>query len=120
MLDRLSLRIDTGYDNRESFLDRLAVLCIYAGIYLKDIASAWGQPSWIPMMFLALGCICGIAAMLLHRSDGVPVNIASVLVLFIAGICWIFSSAIAGRPNASSYYMSIPCAFVIVNTAPRF
>src|SRR5581483_4737876 len=114
------IRIPVELPNRESFLDRLAVVLIYAGIYLKDIALSWGLPTLVPPLVLAAAAVVGTFSVFLHRSDSIRVNTLSFVVLILAAFFWLLSSALSGAANASSYYFAIPCAVVIVNTAPRF
>lgn len=101
-----------------SNLALVALALIYIAIYIKDIASSWMNNS-TALYLLVAGLLCGfthITLEYLRRRTPEPV---SFWVLVSFAVAWVSTLAITGQPNFSSYYLAIPCAFVVVNTNPR-
>lgn len=99
-----------------SLIGALAVVLIYLAIYWKDWASSWGISSSMAGMVLAAGLALGFGAWVIGRSGSKRVP-TLVMGAFVAA--WILALAGQSRVNISSYYIAIPCAFVVIHTNPR-
>jgi hypothetical protein len=96
-----------------------AVFLIYAAVYLKDIASPF-IGNTISLACIGLAFLIGLIGIIFRSDRGSSLNKLSGIVLLLSMLIWFFSTLIGGTINLSSYYLAIPCAFVIVNTAPKF
>lgn len=100
---------------RTNALGRASLVLLYAAVYLKDLASGWVSSS-MAILVLAVGLVLGFAPLLMRRS---PPSRASIMVLTMLVVAWTLTLVGKGILNTSSYYLAIPCAFVVVNTNPR-
>ncbi|MGZ9710861.1 O-antigen ligase family protein [Glaciimonas sp. GNP009] len=105
-------------DNR-SKIGFFVVILIYFGVYIKDIASPVVGVA-IPTALIGLAIIVGFNVVLLRIASAAKINKISQNVVLASMTAWLLSTIDAGSLNLSSYYLAIPCAFVIINTKPRF
>lgn len=107
-------------DNRRTTSNSalLALALIYIAIYIKDIASAW-MNNTTALYVLVAGLLCGFTHIALEYLRGRKPEPVSLWVLGSLTVAWVSTLAVTGQPNLSSYYLAIPCAFVVVNTNPR-
>jgi len=89
----------------------------YVSIYLKDLASIWignsfgGRIAFFALVFGFLGFL------IIGKLPDKTVGRNSIFLLITWFLIWIFSALVTGGNfNFSSYYIVIPCAFLIVNT----
>lgn len=99
-----------------SWTGSLAVVLLYLAIYWKDWASSWGVSNSMAGMVLAAGLVLGLGARVISRSGSSRIP-TLVMGAFVAS--WILALAGQGRVNISSYYIAIPCAFVVIHANPR-
>lgn len=97
----------------------LAIGLLYAAIYLKDWASQW-LSGIVAMELLALGLFIGIMAILLPSKGSIArPSMAQLTVLIIFSLVWMLTLVGKGVANVSSYYIAIPCAFIICSLNPN-
>jgi hypothetical protein len=99
-----------------SLTGTLAVVLLYLAIYGKDWASSWGVSNSMAAVVLAAGLALGLGAWVTSRSGSSRIPTLA-MGAFLAS--WILALLGQGRVNMSSYYIAIPCAFVVIHTNPR-
>lgn len=95
----------------------LAIGLLYTAIYLKDWASQWFSGT-ASVILLAMGLLTGVVALLMRGPSARPITTSALLVMAAFSAAWLLTLA-TGVVNMSSYYIAIPCAFVIVSLNPR-
>lgn len=96
----------------------VSISLLYAAIYLKDWASQWLSGS-SAIIVLVLGLLIGVLALVLRLPSARPISKSGWLIMTAFSVIWMFTLVTRGVVNISSYYIAIPCAFVIVNLNPR-
>lgn len=91
-----------------------AIFLLYAAIYLKDWASQWSNGT-AAIVALAIGLMVGCWSLVMRGSKASPIDRSSMLIMAIFSAVWVLSFLAKGVVNMSSYYIAIPCAFLIVN-----
>ena len=96
----------------------VAILLLYAAIYLKDWASQWVSGT-AAIVVLAMGLMTGAWTLMMRGSKARPIANSCWLIMAIFSVTWLLTFVAKGVVNMSSYYIAIPCAFLIVNLNPR-
>lgn len=96
----------------------LAIGLLYAAIYLKDWASQWLSGT-AAIVVLAMGLFIGVLGLLTRGKTARSISTPGWLIVAVFSAAWVLTLATKGVVNMSSYYIAIPCAFVIVNLNPR-
>lgn len=96
----------------------VAVGMLYSAIYLKDWTSQWLSGS-ADILVLATGLLIGALVLLTRGKASRSIATSSWLIMAAFSVAWMLTLATKGVINMSSYYIAIPCAFVIVNVNPR-
>ncbi len=91
---------------------------LYAAIYLKDWASQWLSGT-TAIVVLTTGLLIGALALLTRGKVARPIATSGWVIIAVFSAAWLLTLATKGVVNMSSYYIAIPCAFVIVNLNPR-
>jgi hypothetical protein len=101
-------------------LASLAVLLLYAAIYLKDWASAFAG-SAVAGAVLGAGMLVGALAFTLEQRAGLAhLQPGPTKLLLVTALCFLVTTALKGEPPISSYYVAVPCAWVVLHTRPHF
>ncbi|MDE1947011.1 MAG: hypothetical protein KGL43_06885 [Burkholderiales bacterium] len=95
----------------------LSLCLIYVAIYLKDWASGWMSSS-LALGVLVAGLAIGFGSIAIRSNPLRSLQPASLAALLAFVVAWCLTLATTDTANLSSYYLAIPCAFVIVNTNP--
>lgn len=101
---------------RTNLLGKASLILIFASVYLKDAASNWVSSS-TAVIVLGAGLALGFVA-LPRTSSLFRVSRASASVLTLLLAAFALTLVGQGGLNLSSYYLAIPCAFVVVNLNP--
>lgn len=96
----------------------VAILLLYAAIYLKDWASQWVSGT-AAIIVLAMGLVTGAWTLMMRGGKARPITTSCWLIMAIFSATWLLTFVAKGVVNMSSYYIAIPCAFLIVNLHPR-
>ena len=85
---------------------------IYAAIYLKDWASGW-MGSMLALYLLVAGLLVGLAGMASRRAPFIGLQRGTLQLALAFLAAWTLTLAVTQTANLSSYYLAIPCAFVV-------
>lgn len=107
-----------GVNGASGTVGMVSIGLLYAAIYLKDWASQWLSGA-VSITVLALGLLTGAFALLLRGRSVRRISKSGWLIMAVVSSAWTLTLAAKGVANLSSYYIAIPCAFVIVNLHPR-